>query len=464
VAVGAALGLATNIIPRFGYRPVLVTGLLLSLAGTLLFTRITADGSYLTQVLPASVVFALGSGLCLPTLGNAAVHQVTGKDAGLASGIQQALQQIGGAVGLAALVSLALRSAEDAVRTGTDPLVAITDGYVLALRVGAGVLVAAVVLAATLLRPAWAGVRRLLPSRTEVGLLRLPLDGTDLDGSLATYAMLPRDPTVRLRPGRFERATVTPDGAATLVATWDADAVEVRTTGEGAAWLLDRAAAALGLTDDARGFAPEQQPLRDLWRRHRGDRIPRSGTLWHDLAWFVVQQRVRRDDADAQWWRLVQAYGTPAPGAEALRTPPAPSTVARLAYSQLHGLGLERRRAQTLVEAARVVTRLEHLVDGPCAEAEGHVRRVPGIGPWTASCLGTHTWGDADRVVEGDDGIPSLVAWVLAREPRADDSRMLALLEPFRPHRYRVVRLAFRSGLRPPRLGPRRQGQDIRRR
>jgi EmrB/QacA subfamily drug resistance transporter len=152
VAVGAALGLATNLIPRVGYRPVLVSGLVLSLLGALLFTRITADGSYLTQVLPASVVFALGSGLCLPTLGNAAVHRVTGDDAGLASGIQQALQQIGGAVGLAVLVTLALRSAEDAITSGTDPAVAITDGYVLALRVGAGVLVAAVLLAAALLR------------------------------------------------------------------------------------------------------------------------------------------------------------------------------------------------------------------------------------------------------------------------------------------------------------------------
>ena len=153
VAVGAALGLATSLLPRVGFRPVLVAGLLLSLAGVLLFTRITADGSYLTQVLPASVVFALGSGLCLPTLGNAAVHRVTEDDAGLASGVQQALQQIGGAVGLAVLVTLALRAAEDAVRTGTDPAVAITDGYVLALRVGAGVLVAAAVLAGALLRP-----------------------------------------------------------------------------------------------------------------------------------------------------------------------------------------------------------------------------------------------------------------------------------------------------------------------
>jgi EmrB/QacA subfamily drug resistance transporter len=82
VAVGAALGLATTLIPRVGFRPVLVAGLLLSLTGVLLFTRITADGSYLTQVLPASVVFALGSGLCLPTLGNAAVHRVTEEDAG----------------------------------------------------------------------------------------------------------------------------------------------------------------------------------------------------------------------------------------------------------------------------------------------------------------------------------------------------------------------------------------------
>ena len=153
VAVGVALAVATSLLPRVGFRPVLVAGLLLSLAGVLLFTRITADGSYLTQVLPASVVFALGSGLCLPTLGNAAVHRVTEQDAGLASGVQQALQQIGGAVGLAVLVTLALRAAEDAVQTGTDPGVAITDGYVLALRVGAGVLVAAVGLAAALLRP-----------------------------------------------------------------------------------------------------------------------------------------------------------------------------------------------------------------------------------------------------------------------------------------------------------------------
>ncbi|MCY7364413.1 MAG: DHA2 family efflux MFS transporter permease subunit [Frankiaceae bacterium] len=151
IAVGASLGLATNLIPKVGIRPVLVTGLLVAAAGTLLFTRIEADGSYLTQVLPASVVIALGSGFCLPALGNAAVHRVTDEDAGLASGLQQALQQIGGAVGLAVLVTLALRRAADAIGAGADPAAAITDGYVLALRVGAVVVLLAAAFAAVLM-------------------------------------------------------------------------------------------------------------------------------------------------------------------------------------------------------------------------------------------------------------------------------------------------------------------------
>ena len=152
IAVGAALGLATTVIPRTGLRPVLVTGLLLSAAGAFAFTRITADGSYTGQVLPASLLLAVGAGLCLPSLGNGAVHGVTDRDAGLASGLQQALQQIGAAIGLAVLTTLALRRAATAVTGGADPATAITDGYVLALRVGAVVLLAAAAVAAALLR------------------------------------------------------------------------------------------------------------------------------------------------------------------------------------------------------------------------------------------------------------------------------------------------------------------------
>ena len=152
IAVGLALGLATKVIPRVGLRPVLVTGLLLAAAGALAFTRITADGSFLTQVLPASVLLALGSGLVLPALGNGAVHGVTDEDAGLASGVLQSLQQIGGAIGLAVLTTLSLRRAENQIAAGADPAVATTDGYVLALQVGVVVLLVAAAVAAYGLR------------------------------------------------------------------------------------------------------------------------------------------------------------------------------------------------------------------------------------------------------------------------------------------------------------------------
>lgn len=234
--------------------------------------------------------------------------------------------------------------------------------------------------------------------------------------------------------------------------------------GDGAGWLLDRTERLLGLTDDVTGFDPATRPLAELWRRHRGDRVPRTGTLWHDLAFSVVQQRVTRQDGAEQWRRLVTALGTPAPGAPGLTAPPAPAVVARLPYDTFHRFGIERRRADALRAAALAAVRLQATVDDAVDSAVSALRSVPKIGPWTASCLATTTWGDADAVVVGDSGIPSMVTWLLAGEHRGSDARMLDLLEPYRPHRYRVVRLVFRSGTQPPRRHPRGARHDVRRR
>jgi 3-methyladenine DNA glycosylase/8-oxoguanine DNA glycosylase len=291
----------------------------------------------------------------------------------------------------------------------------------------------------------------------------LPTGGIDLDGTVATLALLPGDPTIVVHRGRLARATWTPEGPGTLVAVWDDQAAEVQVHGDGARWLSERAPALLGLTDDVSGFAPTTQPLRDLWRRHAAVRIPRTHSLWHDLAWFVVQQRVTREDAAAQWRRLVEDLGTPAPGAPDLRVPPAPATVARLPYHAFHRYGIERRRADHLCAAARALRRLEPLVDEPVEAALPRLRAVPGVGAWTAACLAATTWGDRDAVIVGDAGIPALVTWALAREERGDDARMLELLEPHRPHRYRVLRLIMGSGLRPPRRAPKARRTDIRR-
>ncbi|MPQ98872.1 DNA-3-methyladenine glycosylase 2 family protein [Modestobacter sp. I12A-02628] len=296
--------------------------------------------------------------------------------------------------------------------------------------------------------------------------LTLPTGDVDLGLTLAPFTMLTRDPTLRLAPGRFERASPTPEGPGTVVVTWDGTRPEARveTHGDGAAWLADRAPDLLGLRDDATGFDPAEGPLRALWRRHRGDRIAATGTLWHDLAWFVVQQRVTRGEAAAQWSRLVRGLGTPAPGAEHLVVLPPPAVVARLGYADLHRFGIERQRADTLVTAARAAHRLhtEPVLDRDAALAA--LGAVRGVGPWTTSCLATSTFGDPDTVITGDASIPSLVAWVLAGERRADDARLHELLAPHRPHRYRVIRLAFASGARPPRHGARTAPHDVRRR
>jgi hypothetical protein len=93
--------------------------------------------SYVSGVLPGMMVLGFFSGISFPAIGNAALHEVTGQDSSLASGVQNAMQQVGGALGLSCLVTLALRHAAGQVHDGVAPAIASTDGYVLAFRVGA---------------------------------------------------------------------------------------------------------------------------------------------------------------------------------------------------------------------------------------------------------------------------------------------------------------------------------------
>jgi EmrB/QacA subfamily drug resistance transporter len=151
LGMGAGMGIATGLMPRIGVKAVLVIGLLGSAVGLLIASNIQADSSYVGGVLPGMMVLVVFSGLCYPGLINGALHQVTGQDSGLGSGVQTAMQQIGGALGLATLVPFALRYATDHIRHGTLPPVAQTHGYALSFRVGAAVLVVAAVLILLLL-------------------------------------------------------------------------------------------------------------------------------------------------------------------------------------------------------------------------------------------------------------------------------------------------------------------------
>jgi MFS family permease len=137
LSIGAGIGLNTAVMPRIGVKPLLSAGYLGSALGLFLASGIEIHSSYASSILPGMVVLGFSSGITFPAIGNAALHEVTGQDASLASGVQTAMQAIGGAIGLACLVTLALRHAAGQIRDGVPAVVAATHGYVLAFRLWA---------------------------------------------------------------------------------------------------------------------------------------------------------------------------------------------------------------------------------------------------------------------------------------------------------------------------------------
>jgi hypothetical protein len=122
------------------------------------------------------IVFGFFSGISFPASGNAALHEVTGQDASLASGVQNATQAIGGAIGLSCLVTLALRHAAGQIRAGVPPAIASTHGYALAFHIGSVLLVIGGVLVLILLEQVVATPRQAEAEITAVPVL--PVDAT----------------------------------------------------------------------------------------------------------------------------------------------------------------------------------------------------------------------------------------------------------------------------------------------
>ena len=150
-ALGVGMGLGTALMPRAGVKPVLSAAFFGAAAGLLLTSGIGPGVSYAGDILPGMVMLGVSAGLSFPAILNAALHQVTDQDSGLASGVQTAMQQAGGALGLACLVTLAIRHAAGQMHHGVPLAVAITRGDVVAFRIGAALLAAGAVLVLVLL-------------------------------------------------------------------------------------------------------------------------------------------------------------------------------------------------------------------------------------------------------------------------------------------------------------------------
>jgi predicted MFS family arabinose efflux permease len=165
VSIIISAGLASVLVTRVGFKPIMALGMAFVAAGLAWFSQISVDGSYVGDVLFPSLLAAVGLGFSFVPTTIAAVSGVEDREAGLASGLINTSQQVGGALGLAVLSSVAFSTINAAE---TDPAV-LTDGYADAFLVGAGIALLGVVAALTLVRG------RDSKAHTEIGAGEVPV-------------------------------------------------------------------------------------------------------------------------------------------------------------------------------------------------------------------------------------------------------------------------------------------------
>lgn len=295
-----------------------------------------------------------------------------------------------------------------------------------------------------------------------------PARPTSLRLTLGPLVRGRQDPCARVGPDGVWRATRTPVGPGTARYTARAGEITVEAWGPGAAWLAETAPVLVGAHDDDDGFAPADPQVADLRRRFPGLRFPRSQAVFEAAVPSILEQKVIGLEAKRSYRALVVALGEPAPGpageagaGAGLRVPPGPATVAATPSWAFHRWGVERKRADTIRLAARYAHRLEEAVEMDPGTAHQRLTALPGMGPWTAAEVATVALGDADAVSVGDFHLKHQVAFAFTGAARGTDEQMLELLEPYRPHRGRVLRLLALGGIAAPRFGPRLPLQHI---
>jgi hypothetical protein len=262
-----------------------------------------------------------------------------------------------------------------------------------------------------------------------------PADPVDGRATLRTLARGAGDPAWRVEGERVWRAVRTPSGPGTLCLAGGRSEVRATAWGPGAEWLIEGVPALLGHGDDWGGLDVSGNAfLREARRRSPGLRLTRGRQVVQVLVPAVLEQKV----TSTETWRRVPSW-------------------------EWHRAGVGPQRSATVMRVCAVASSLERVVDlgrgGP--EAEARLRSVPGVGVWTSAETTQRALGDADSPSVGDYHLPALVGWALIGRP-VDDDGMLELLEPWRGHRERVMRLISASGFSKPKFGPRMTIQDHR--
>lgn len=284
------------------------------------------------------------------------------------------------------------------------------------------------------------------------------------------------DPSFRLEDRRLLQSVQTTDGPGAL----EVEALEdstptgatrfrVRGYGPAGPGLVKRALRILGADDDPRAFIPACPTTRRLVRAVVGLRLVRAASPFALLVSLILQQRVAWRDAARAHALLVRRYGTRPPDAwrvsreaEAgamrpnLLVPPEPKVWAEIPMSEFSQLGVDRRRAETVRQVAKIGGHVERLADAPPEEVERKLSSIPGLGPWTIASFRGFALGDPDALPLGDYDLPHRVALAFRGAARSNDHEMVEILEPYRGQRFRIVRLLEESGLRLVRFAPKR--------
>jgi EmrB/QacA subfamily drug resistance transporter len=144
--------IAAQLVTRIGVKPVLVIGMTTLTAGLVYFTQVSVGGSYLGDLLPGFLLIAVGIGFSFVPISIAALAGIEPAEAGLASGLINTSQQIGGALGIAALSTIATSRTGDALAKGSTPAAALVDGFHGAFVAGVIIAAIGIVAALTLIR------------------------------------------------------------------------------------------------------------------------------------------------------------------------------------------------------------------------------------------------------------------------------------------------------------------------
>jgi MFS family permease len=147
-----SVGVSARLTTRFGARRVLLPALVLVAAGLALYTRLPVHSSYLVDLLPGMLLLGVGAGLVFPSLATLAMSSATADDSGLASGLLNTTAQVGGALGLAVLATLAASQTQSLLASGESAQNALTGGFQMVFGMSAALIAAGFVLAMIVLR------------------------------------------------------------------------------------------------------------------------------------------------------------------------------------------------------------------------------------------------------------------------------------------------------------------------